>query len=113
MNSKIKIYKRYVNENIYSELDEIGELKTETDKYYLKIVCSTREKMLKSILLFHKNIKNNQFDKAKEQIVLYMKHRKLHLNQLKKLKKRHEEPFENINLQALGEYMFLVLKFCQ
>lgn len=111
MVNKIKYYKRYINENVYTELDDIYELKEKTNKYYLKIVCATREKLLKCVLVFHNYIKVKDFDKCKEQIVLFMKHRKLHLIQLKKLKKLKENPFEEIDLYALAEYMLLFLKY--
>ena len=111
MVNKINYYKRYINENVYTELDDIYELKDKTNKYYLKIVCATREKLLKSVLVFHSYIKVKDYDKCKEQIITFMKHRKLHLIQLKKLKKLKEDPFEFICFHALAEYMFLMLKY--
>jgi len=110
-NARIKYYKRYVNNNIHIDLDDIYELKQKTNKYYLKIVCATREKMLKCVLVFHKYLKIKDYDKCKEQIILFMKHRKLHLIQLKKLKKLKEDPFEFICFHALAEYMLLLLKY--
>ena len=111
--TEIKYYKRYVNNNIHLDLDDIYELKEKTDKYYLKLVCATREKMLKCVLVFHEYLKVRDFDKCKEQIVMFMKHRKLHLIQLKKLEKLKEEPFEEIDLNMLGQYMFLMLKYAR
>lgn len=89
MNRNAFLYKsiQKIKDELHGEIDDCDEvINDEKNDLILRLVVSTRKKMLKQSLVFFKACRYNDRNKAEEALKQMKKHYLTHKNQLKKLK---------------------------